>query len=147
MKGAGWLGFFREFNIRVTRVWCETKSASNLYIKTAQHLSKYGNKLLLQASQAEVNQITSAITGLPATASAFTALQPPAISQEPSGSGGARKGSRQCPSCSMALGLMVPRRGHNCVLYVISRGQQRSEHPHTRDKVSTMARLPTLLSQ
>lgn len=88
MKSTDWFAFCRDFNIRVTRVWYKTSSVSNLYIKTAQHLSEYGNKLLLQASQVEVNQTTSAITGLPATASAFTALQPPAITLEPSGSSG-----------------------------------------------------------
>ena len=122
--------------MRVTRSWSESTSISKLYFKTAQHLSEYGNKLLLQASQAEVNQTISAVSGLPATASAFTSLHPPSSNKGPprrgAGVGGAG-GTRKCPACSNAFAREDPRRGHDCLLYTISisRGGSYSICPYT----------------
>ena len=146
MKGADLLGFCRDLNIRVTRIWSESKSISNLCFKTAQHLSEYGNKLLLQASQAEVNQTTSAVSGLPATASAFTSLRPPSSNQGPprrgTGVGGAG-GTKKCPACSNAFAREVPRRGHDCVLYTISIGRDPTQFVHTQTAASKLPQLPT----
>lgn len=116
---------------------CQGKACSQ-----AGQASEYSNKLLLQAGQDEINLTAAAVTCLPVAA--FSVLLPPGISPKPSGSNDACGPNRKCPGCSEASGLTVPERGHNCLLYVISRGQQPSEHAHTRDKSSTMARLPTI---
>ena len=49
-----WLAFAREFNIRVCRVWEDSKSILDLYLKEEKHLQDY--KKLLCCRQAKMTQ-------------------------------------------------------------------------------------------
>ena len=70
--------------LRVTRSWQERREVADLWLKTEVHLKQYENQLVMQASLAEMNQTSTAISGLQATAGSHAAPgQPPMLGQAP----------------------------------------------------------------
>ena len=147
-----WLGFTREFNIRVCEVWERGKYTCQLYLKREGHLKQYKEDFMLQASQAEVNQISSAISGLPATESLVSQapmqLRPPGASDilQHQGHGrGGKDGLRQCRMCERALHVSVPQMGQRCLEYLIVHGHDPHKYEYVSKEVTKRnGRLPTV---
>ena len=73
---------------------------SDLNLKDQTHLQEHQKQIVLQASQAEVNTTTSAITGLPASASSL--CREPLRLRQP-GSSDAPAGAHREHSCNKAV--------------------------------------------
>ena len=71
-----WLAFIRQFNVRVCRrpqISSKILSdVSDVYLKDQKHFQEHRKEVVLQGSQAIANSTTSAITGLPASASSLS---------------------------------------------------------------------------
>lgn len=149
-KRTDWLGFCRDFNLRVVTVWKQTKTLCNLYLKHEEHLQLHEKHIVSQASQAEAAHATSAIGGLPAEASSYCQqplqLQPPTDDQgSRRGSGpGAAGGTRNCKRCKDNVAQSVLMAGHDCLLYLISIGKDPRQYAHTKKRAADMASLPTV---
>ena len=127
------LAFTREFNIRVCRIWEGTKMISDVYLKDQKHLQEHQKQIVLQASQAEVNTTTSAITGLPASASSLCReplwLRQPASSDAPAGA----HRMHLCRPCNKAVaGQDAKKLGHSCWLYLVAHRKDPSVYEHTK---------------
>lgn len=122
-----WLAFTREYIIRVCQVWEEHKAVSDLYLKERKHLEDHQKAIVLQASQAEVSTLTSATTGLPATASPFAQqpfqLRPPGPADCPANVLGQRK-ANECRGCSRLTPHLQPvyQLEHDCFLHCLAHG-------------------------
>ena len=57
----------------------------------------------------------------------------------PGGAGGTRK----CGRCERHVGKTVLYAGHDCLLYVISIGEDPRQYPHTKEVAANMSSLPT----
>ncbi len=150
-KRTDWLGATREFNIVVCNTWDTTKRTCNLYLKNEHHLQDYSKEFLMQASHAEVNQLSSAISGLPAS-EAPVCQQPVQLRAPGQGDGaslrtggaGGRNKPRTCPHCTKHLGRDVWSLGHSCVEYLIRKGHDPLQVEHTREAALKQGRLPTV---
>ena len=137
-KRTDWLGFCRDFNIRVVTVWEQTKTLCDLYLKDEELLKQHEKWIVSQASQAEVAHATSAIHGLPAEASALCRtslqLQPPRDGQLIGGGSGlgGKNGTRKCNRCYTASAKTVPLTEHQCFLYAITIGKYPNAFEHTQ---------------
>ena len=145
-----WLGFCRDFNLRVVTTWEQTHTLCNLYVKSERHLQLHEKHIVMQAIQAELSHTTSAINGLPAAVSAVCSatlqLQPPRDDQgltRGTGKGGAT-GTRKCKQCHDHAGQTVWYAGHLCLPYLITIGKDPRLYPHTKDEADKMAELPSL---
>ncbi|DBB01725.1 TPA: hypothetical protein ACH3X1_000350 [Trebouxia sp. C0004] len=149
-KRTDWLGFCRDFNLRVVTVWEQTKTLCNLYLKSEEHLQLHEKEIVSQASQAEVVHTTSAIGGLPAESSSYCQkplqLQPPRDNQATrKGHGrGVADGTRQCGRCRKHAAVDVLLAGHDCMLYLISIGKDPRQYAHTQGKAAKLESLPTM---
>lgn len=59
-----------------------------------------------------------------------------------SGPGGAG-GTRKCGRCERHVGKTVLYAGHDCLLYLISIGEDPRQYPHTKEAAANMRLLPT----
>ena len=121
-----WLAFAREFTIRVCRVWEDSKSISDLYLKEEKHLQDFQQRIVLQASQAEVAATNSAITGLPASASSLgrepLRLWQPGATDAPT-SGFKSHRPHECKACNSRVSGSTAYMAHDCYLYLKSHGE------------------------
>ena len=156
-KRTDWVATTREFNLRVSRMWMNNHAVlDDLFLKHEAHLRKYEKQLVLQASMAEANQTSSAISGLLAsTEHAAGPSQPDAIDtqEEPHqplqlllrapseadapqiirGQGlGGKGGTRTCPGCSRATGSTVPMFEHQCQPYLSLHGKDPMDYEHCK---------------
>ena len=150
-KRTDWLGATREFNMAVCNTWDTIKPTCNLYLKNEHHMQGYSKKFLMQASHAEVNQLSSAISGLPAS-EAPVCRQPVQLRAPGQGDGaslrtggvGGRNKPRKCPDCTRVLSRDVWGLGHSCVEYLIRKGRDPLQATHTRGAALKRDRLPTV---
>ena len=108
-------------------MWEDSKSTSDLYLKEEKHLQDYQKRIVLQASQAEVAATTSAITGLPASASSLgrepLRLWHPGATDAPK-SGFRSHKPHECKACNIRVsGSTAYKLGHDCYLYLKSHGK------------------------
>ena len=106
---------------------------SDVYLKDQTHLQEHQKQIVLQASQAEVNTTTSAITGLPASASSLCReplqLRQPGSSDAPAGA----HREHSCRSCNKAVGGQDAKKlGHSCWLYLVAHGKDPLLYEHTK---------------
>ena len=122
-----WLAFARKFNIRVCRLWEDSQSISDLFLKEEKHLQGFHKCIVLQASQAELAATTSAITGLPASASSLG--REPLRLRQPGATDAPRSGFKshkphECKACNIRVsGSTAYMLGHDCYLCIKSHGK------------------------
>lgn len=142
-----WTAFAREFNIRAVRTWEATNQMADLYIKEERHLKDYHHQIVVQASQAEVNATTSAIYGLPASASSLNKealhLRAPGIGDAPSGS----VNEKHCKKCEKVVaGSRAKMLGHSCWHYLVAHGKDPMQYDHAKARYKSKE-YPKLMSQ
>ena len=132
-----WLGLTREFNLRVTRMWQQTGSLSDLYLKDEQQLRLHEKGLIKQITAIEACRTSSAIAGLQAFAAAPVRprLSQPVAGRGPASGGGGRGApgrARECVGCSSIHGGTVPRADHNCAWWLLGRGLYPRSYQHAK---------------
>ena len=139
-----WTALTRDFNLEVCKIWEEEKAVCHVYLKEEKHLRDYEKLLVGKGSQMEVARAQSILQAAKSPSVATQQTQPP-VSQPPRpappvkkmGSGRGGKGStRGCDDCQRAVCQgFVPKLGHLCVEFLISRGIDPAVREYSRQKM------------
>ena len=128
-----WFGMVHEYNLEVCKTWQQTHEVADLFLKHKKHLKDYEKHLVMQASRAEMTQTSHAISGLQPSAGSTATSVPARMLQlgevnvrapvPGTGIGKGGKGApKKCHKCSDLFGSYVGKLGHDCFLYMCSKG-------------------------
>lgn len=132
-KRTDWFGMVHEYNLEVCKTWQQTRQVADLFLKHEKHLKDYEKHLVMQASLAEMTQTSHAISGLQPSAGSTEISVPARMLQlghanvrtavPGTGTGKGGKGApKKCHKCSDLFGSYVAKLGHDCFLYMCSKG-------------------------